>query len=91
METVSVEKSAILGAISLCRQSILQFQQASKALSTKYQAAGSQWRDAKYQQLGGVVNECTTALQRPVGELEACMTRLNALLKAIEAYEANDL
>ena len=91
MANVSVEKSAVSSAISLCNQSIQQFNQASKSLSSKYQAAGSNWKDAKYKQLGGSVNDCTTALNKPVKELEGCITKLNALLKAIEEYEATNL
>ena len=91
MANVSVEKSAVLGAISLCQQSIRQFEQASKSLSSKYRAAGSNWKDAKYSQLGGVVSDCTTALSRPVKELEECVRKLNMLLKEIEEYEKVDL
>lgn len=87
MAEVSVEKSGVIGAIALCRQSIQQFDQASKLLLSKYQMAGSSWRDVKYQQLGGIVNDCTTALNRPVKELEECIIKLNEILKVIESYE----
>lgn len=91
MANVSVEKVAVTSAISLCKQSIQQFNQASKSLSTKYQAAGGTWKDAKYKQLGSIVNDCTTALNKPIKELQDCVTKLNALLKAIEGYENTNL
>lgn len=87
MANVSVEKSAVVSAISLCNQSIRQFDQVSKSLLSKYRTAGSSWNDSKYKQLGGIVNDCTTALILPVKELEGCITKLNALLKEIEEYE----
>jgi len=91
MANVSVEKSAVSSAISLCNQSIQQFNRTSKSLSSKYQEAGAYWKDVKYKQLGGIVNDCTTALNKPVKDLEDCITKLNELLKAIEEYEATNL
>ena len=87
MPGVSVESAAVESAISLCRQSIQQFNKASDDLNRKFQAAGTSWKDSKYQQLGGIVNECTRALSNPIKQLEECMTSLNALHKAIVEYE----
>ena len=87
MAGVSVESAAVAGAISLCQQSIQEFNKASTDLSRKYQSAGSSWKDSKYQQLGGIVNECKTALDKPVKELEECVKKLTALQKAIAEYE----
>lgn len=87
MANVSVEKIVVQKSIALCEQSIMQFEQSSKRLQGSYQAAGAGWRDAKYRQLGGIVNECTTALTRPMKELEACRDNLRKLLANIEEYE----
>lgn len=87
MAGVSVEKAALLGAISLCNESINNFQKTSSVLSKKYQSAGSDWRDNKYTQLGTIVNECNTALNQPVKQLQECITKLNELLKAVDEYE----
>ena len=87
MAGVSVEAAAVAGAISLCQQTIQEFNKASSSLSRKYQAAGTTWKDSKYQQLGGIVSECTKALDNPVKELEMCIQKLTALQKAIAAYE----
>ena len=91
MAGVSVELAAVAGAISLCQQSIQQFNKASTELSRKYQSAGTSWKDNKYQQLGGIVNDCTTALNKPVKELEECVKKLTALKKAIEEYEKTNV
>lgn len=87
MPEVSVEAAAVSGAISLCRQSIQRFEETSSALNRKYQAAGSAWKDSKYQQLGGIVGDCSTALQKPIWQLEECIQKLTALQKAIAEYE----
>lgn len=91
MPGVSVEAAAVSGAISLCQQSIQQFEKASGDLSRKYQAAGSSWKDSKYQQLGGIVGDCTNALQKPIKQLEECITKLTALQKAISEYEQTSI
>ena len=87
MANVSVEVSAVTSAISLCNQSIQQFNKASGELKKKYQGAGTSWKDAKYKQLGTIVSECSTALGKPVTELQDCIKKLESLKKAIEEYE----
>ena len=87
MAGVSVEAEAVSGAISLCQQSIQQFQKASGDLKNKYQTAGTTWKDEKYKQLGGIVSDCTTALNKPIKELQECIEKLTALQKAIAEYE----
>lgn len=87
MAGVSVESAAVEGAISLCQQSIQKFNKASADLSRKYQSAGASWKDRKYRELGGIVNECKTALDKPIKELEECVKKLTVLQKAIAEYE----
>ena len=91
MSGVSVEAAAVAGAISLCQQSIQQFNKASDDLNKKYQAAGTSWKDSKYQQLGGIVRECATALSNPIKQLEECVKSLAALQKAIAEYEQTSI
>ena len=91
MAGVSVESAAVAGAISLCQQSIQNFSKASADLSKKYQAAGASWKDSKYQQLGGIVGDCTTALSKPINQLEECIKKLTALQKAIAEYEQTSI
>ncbi len=85
---VSVEKAAVQGGIGCCKTSIHELQTASSSLQRSYQRAGSGgWRDQKYAALGGIVEECCAALTKPVAELQECMVKLEALLKAISDYE----
>ena len=88
MANVSVDKAAVTRAITLCEYSINEFGKTSHDLKRTYDMAGAGWRDAKYRQLGGIVNDCTTALTEPVEGLRDCIMTLKALLKEIEAYEA---
>lgn len=87
MAGVSVDAAAVAGAISLCKQSIQILNKASIDLSRKYVSAGTFWKDSKYQQLGGIINECTTELNKPHGELEDCLSKLIELQKAVLDYE----
>lgn len=89
---VSVEKAAVQGGIGCCKTSIHELQSASSSLQRSYQQAGAGgWRDQKYAALGGIVEECCAALTRPVAELQECMVKLEALLKAISDYEQTSL
>lgn len=91
MGNVSVEKSAVEKSIALCTRTIEQYKQTSGFLQKKYRDAGIGWHDEKYRQLGGLVNDCTTALNAPISELEECLHKLNEILKAIEKYESENL
>ncbi len=45
----------------------------------------------KYAALGGIVEECCSALTKPISELQECMVKLNDLLKAVSEYEQVNL
>lgn len=85
---VSVESAAIQGGIGCCKTAIQELQTASKSLQSSYQKAGSGgWKDQKYAALGGIVEECCSALTKPISDLQDCMNSLNDLLKAVSEYE----
>jgi len=85
---VSVETAAVQSGIGVCKTSIQELNDAASSLQRCYQQAGSQgWRDQKYAALGGIVEECCSALTKPIGELQECMKKLQDLLKAIGEYE----
>ena len=85
---VSVQSAAVKGGIGCCKTAIHELQTASSGLQKAYKQAGANgWKDAKYAALGGIVEECCGALEKPVDELQQCMARLNKLLKAIGGYE----
>jgi len=83
----NVDSAAIQKAMKLCQQSISELQNASKGIESKYQQAGSSWRDSKYQQLGGIIGECVSALRSPVSQLSECMNVLSQIAAAISEYE----
>lgn len=89
---VSVESSAVKGGIRCCKTSIQELETAIRKLVYSYRQAGAGgWSDQKYIALGGIVQECCTAMNRPVGELQDCMAKLEELLRAVEKYEATGL
>lgn len=89
---VSVEKSAIEGGKGCCQTAIHELKEASRNLQRDYQQAGSGgWRDQKYAALGGIVQECCSALTGPISQLEECMVKLDNLLKAVLEYESTNL
>lgn len=87
MAGVSVEGQAVQSGIACCKVSIHELESASKSLQKSYQQAGSGWKDKKYAELGGIVEECCSALTKPVSDLQECMNKLNELLKAIAEFE----
>lgn len=91
MGKVSVEKKAVLGAISLCEYSIECFQMAAKRLTQDYVAAGEMWKDSKYMQLGQMIEQCDQALRGPITELEDCMEKLRQMSHILEEYERLEL
>ena len=82
---VSVESAAIQGGISCCKTSIHELESASKSLQRSYQ------QDQKYAALGGIVEECCSALTKPITELQECMGKLSDLLQAVGEYEQVNL
>lgn len=85
---VSVESAAIQGGIGCCRVSIHELESASQELQRAYEQVGSGgWKDQKYAALGGIIEECCSALTKPISELEECMGKLNDLLQAVSGYE----
>lgn len=91
MAKVTVEKKAVVGAISLCEYSVDCFQTATKRLKQDYIDAGATWKDAKYVQLGYIVEQCEQALQAPIKELRDCIEKLKQLQVIMEEYERLDL
>lgn len=89
---VSVESVAIQSGIGCCKISIHELESASSGLKRSYQQAGSGgWKDQKYAALGGIVEECCSALTKPISELQECMGKLEELLAAVRDYESTSL
>ena len=89
---VSTESTAINSGINCCKLSIHELEAASSSLKRSYQQAGAGgWKDQKYAALGGIVEECCSALTKPIGELQECMTKLQDLFAAVREYESTSL
>lgn len=63
--------------------------QTAQVLQSAYRAAGSEWNDAKYQQLGTVINQVVSAIKTPISELESAVQKIKKLEKDLRAYLDN--
>jgi len=86
-----VDSGSVSQAIQICTQASEALTRTIQDLQSKYQAAGSGWKDAKYAELGSIVNECVQALSRPISDLGACQQTLRSVLQAIQDYEGINL
>ena len=68
------------------RKVIQQETAAAQALQTAYKAAGSEWNDAKYQQLGGVVSQAVSAIKAPISELESAISKIKKMEADLREY-----
>lgn len=80
--------SAIVGkSIEACNKSIEALNKTAGTLQRRYMDAGAGWKDRQYSQLGGIIQECQSALNQPVTQLNDCIKSLQDLLKAIVEYQ----
>ena len=68
---------------------IQQETQTAQALITAYKAAGSEWNDSKYQQLGSVINQAVSAIKAPISELETAVQKIKKMEQDFRAYLGN--
>ena len=68
---------------------IQQETQTAQALLTAYKAAGSEWNDSKYQQLGSVINQAVSAIKAPISELETAVQKIKKMEHDLRAYLEN--
>jgi hypothetical protein len=83
--------AAIQQAESICQTAIGELNGSSQKLNARYQEAGERWRDEKHKQLGVIINDCSRAMKSPIDELFDCISKLQALEKAIIEYESTSL
>ncbi len=83
----SVERVALQSGIQVCKTCIHELASASRTLKRDYQSAGSGWKDQQYARLGGIIEECCSALEKPISELEGCQASLEKLLSAVVTYD----
>ena len=91
MANAQVSSAAIGKAIQMCNGAVTALNDASKQLQTRYQAAGSGWKDSKYAQLGGIVSNCQNALGEPVSKIQDCIETLQEIASIVASYEEVNL
>ena len=55
-------------------------------LKTQYENVGDEWDDQKYQELGEVINQATTAIKGSYATLSTCITKVQLLKSIMEDY-----
>jgi len=91
MAKVSVGMTAIQNAQAVCSGAIQDLNNSAKKLENRYRDAGQGWRDKKYEQLGGIINDCSRALKSPIEELFECLKKLSEIEKVLLEYESVNL
>ena len=91
MANVSVGLDAIQSAQTICVGAIQDLNNSAQKLNNRYREAGQRWRDNKYAQLGGIINDCSRALRSPVEELFDCLEKLKEIEKVLLEYESVNL
>ena len=91
MANVSVGIGAVQNAQAICSGAIQDLNSSAQKLNNRYREAGQRWRDNKYAQLGGIINDCARALRSPVDELFDCINKLKEIERVLVEYESINL
>lgn len=92
MAAANVKLSYITGAKGICDKCIEELNTQAASLRADYQNAGSTgWADEKYVQLGTIIEDCATALLKPIADLENCKNVLERLYQVVLRYEEQHL
>ena len=86
VSNVNVSSQAIKESANICSKAIDQLRITHEKLLNKYQEAGESWSDSKYHQLGDIVDECESSINKALRELEGCLKPLDNLSKAVQEY-----
>lgn len=78
-EAIAAMAQRIKGVINTGNQAVAQ-------LTSAYRAAGSDWNDNKYKELGDVVNQAVSAIKSPMAELESAISKLNRMEADLRHY-----
>ena len=88
MSNVNVDSQIIRDAMTICNKAIDMLRATQKQMQNKYREAGENWNDSKYQQLGNIVDECDSSINKTLRELEVCLMPLSAIEASIQEYES---
>jgi len=87
----SVNLEVVRNAKTVCMGAIQDLNSLAEKLKNRYQQAGQRWKDKKYEQLGSIVNECTSALRQPIDALFDSVKTLEGFEKALQEYDDTNL
>lgn len=88
MSNVSVRSEELKKQFNIMDNEVSAIESARKKMLSQYQQLGSQWKDAKYKELGAIVHECDQALRKIEKTLLYGQKNLLAIIKAVQEYEA---
>jgi len=91
MANASVELAIVKNAQEVCNEGIQDLNRTAAKLQQHYLQAGDRWKDKKYEQLGGIVHECSSALRKPIQDLVDCLGKLKEIEKALSDYDSANL
>jgi hypothetical protein len=72
MSGVNTSGQAIRDAIDICIRTLEILRSTNTKLRGKYVAAGRDWNDAKYRQLGDIISECNSSFDKAIRDLDGC-------------------
>jgi hypothetical protein len=91
MSGVNTSSELVRDAINLCNATIQSLSATQGKMQNSYCSAGNEWSDAKYRQLGDIVNDCSREIRRTLEALGGCLVPLNRLEQSIAEYESVSL
>jgi len=87
MAGANIERELVQQAIKACSDMISEVERTKQDMAQKYKSLGANWSDAKYQQLGDIVGECSRAMNKMAQDLRGCQDGLRKLDRSIGDYE----
>ena len=91
MPNVEVDSIYIENLLKDLDNGIVNIHQTILFINDSYRNLGTEWKDAKYKELGKIVDKCTEELGNLRNELFAAFEKLYSLFKIVLEYETIDL
>jgi len=88
---VDVDLSSIEKMASSLESTINTIQETEQKLNENYKKLAGEWNDAKYRELGSIVNECQRSLKKTKEELKKAYNKLLLIVQHLVEYENTDL
>lgn len=88
---VDVDLSSIEKMASSLETTINTIQETEQKLNENYKKLAGEWSDAKYRELGSIVNECQRSLKKAKEEFKKAYNKLLLIVQHLMEYENTDL